>query len=371
MLPQDSWVLQTVKGFQNSLCRPTCSASKTSHTMLSIRATGKKKLERERGNICSGRSFSLAKADRVLFKSLPRPQEEWEYEASDKSESPEPVGGNSSLQNGGPANSSRPAEAGRLASQGGLERCLLHGSRPPPLPEVYDRRGDLPVHLPSIWASLRPLGVHQVDENCGDSSQVMGVQNDYLHRWSWQNQLLWSDSTWRSLLIQSEATRIFNMASLSARLLSHFLGKLNAATQAVAPAPLFFRYLQQDLQSALAHGNQDYETLLSLSCQAKEELVWWQENLSKWNGKPFRQKPGWRRTGPLLANQMLRRSPGRCEGRASNLSDPAGFAIRHPPLCWTPLGYVGLSGKCLCSGPTTKFLSLVPSVDSTLCPPGC
>ena len=92
--------------------------------------------------------------------------------------------------------------------------------------------------------------------------------------------------------IRSEATRIFNMASLSACLLSHFLGKLNAATQAVAPAPLFFRYLQQDLQSALAHGNQDYETLLSLSCQAKEELVWWQENLSKWNGKPLRQKPG-------------------------------------------------------------------------------
>ena len=92
--------------------------------------------------------------------------------------------------------------------------------------------------------------------------------------------------------IRSEATRIFDMASFSARLLSHFLGKLNAATQAVAPAPLFFRYLQQDLQSALAHGNQDYETLLSPSCQAKEELVWWQENLSKWNGKPLRQEPG-------------------------------------------------------------------------------
>ena len=30
---------------------------------------------------------------------------------------------------------------------------------------------------------------------------------------------------------------------------------------------------------------------LSLSCQAKEELVWWQEHLCKWNGKPLRQKP--------------------------------------------------------------------------------
>ena len=98
--------------------------------MLSIRATGSDSgrnffLERERGNICIGRSFSLAKADGILFESVPYPQEEWEYETSDKSESPEPVGGNSSLQNGGSANSLRPAKAGRLASQGGLERCLL------------------------------------------------------------------------------------------------------------------------------------------------------------------------------------------------------------------------------------------------------
>ena len=171
-------------------------------------------------------------------------------------------------------------------------------------------------------------------KNCGDSSQVMGVQDDYLHRrHPGHGRISYSGPTalvhllqclgflinfeksvmsptqeleflgmvvnTNTLIVSLPAdkirqirSRIFNVASLSARLLSHFLGKLNAATQAVAPAPLFFRYLQQDLQLALAHGNQDYETLLSLSCQAKEELVWWQENLSKWNGKPLRQKPG-------------------------------------------------------------------------------
>jgi len=41
------------------------------------------------------------------------------------------------------------------------------------------------------------------------------------------------------------------MVSLSAHMLSHFLGKLSAATQAILPAPLFFHCLQRDLQVAL------------------------------------------------------------------------------------------------------------------------
>jgi len=36
------------------------------------------------------------------------------------------------------------------------------------------------------------------------------------------------------------------MVSLSAHLLSHFLGKVSIATQAIPPAPLFYRCLQRD-----------------------------------------------------------------------------------------------------------------------------
>ena len=190
VLTQDSWVLQTVRGFQIPFVGQPVQHQRPAIPCFPLEQLAQIQEEisslREKGaiSVVADPSHSQ-KQTRVLFESVPRPQEEWEYEASDKSESPEPVGGNSLLQNEGAANSSRPAEAGRLASQGGLERCLLHGSsppRPPPLLEVCDRRGDLPVHLPSIWASWRPLGVHQVDEDCGDSSQVMGVQDDYLHR---------------------------------------------------------------------------------------------------------------------------------------------------------------------------------------------
>jgi len=76
----------------------------------------------------------------------------------------------------------------------------------------------------------------------------------------------------------------------SACLLSNFLGKLSAAARAIRPAPLFYRCLQRDLQAALAN-NQDYEALHSLSQSSQEELTWWMEHLTRWNGKPLMHKP--------------------------------------------------------------------------------
>ena len=49
--------------------------------------------------------------------------------------------------------------------------------------------------------------------------------------------------------IRGEASQLLRLGSLSARRLAQFIGKLNAASQAVFPAPLFYRHLQRDLQS--------------------------------------------------------------------------------------------------------------------------
>ena len=65
--------------------------------------------------------------------------------------------------------------------------------------------------------------------------------------------------------IRGELSQLLRPGSLSARRLAQFIGKLNAASQAVFPAPIFYRHLQRDLQSALLRGNQNYETLLLLS----------------------------------------------------------------------------------------------------------
>ena len=52
------------------------------------------------------------------------------------------------------------------------------------------------------------------------------------------------------------------------------------------PAPIHFRYLQIDKNKALSTC-QDYSATLSLSLSqhAKEELIWWRDNLKAWNGK--------------------------------------------------------------------------------------
>jgi len=58
------------------------------------------------------------------------------------------------------------------------------------------------------------------------------------------NKLLVSLPADRVKEITAEAIRISHMVSLSAHLLSHFLGKLSTATQAILPTPLFFHCLR-------------------------------------------------------------------------------------------------------------------------------
>ena len=70
-----------------------------------------------------------------------------------------------------------------------------------------------------------------------------------------------------------------------ARKLSQFLGKLNAATRTVPVAPLFYRNLQTALGGALSTGTQDYSVSMEITPNMREELQWWEEHLSQWNGR--------------------------------------------------------------------------------------
>ena len=82
-----------------------------------------------------------------------------------------------------------------------------------------------------------------------------------------------------------EVTKLLSQQLVLARAFSQFIGKLNAATQAVTPAPLFYRHLQGNLKNALASGDQGYESTTFLSQEAQEELIWWQQHLLGWNGR--------------------------------------------------------------------------------------
>ena len=76
-----------------------------------------------------------------------------------------------------------PAEAGRLVDKGGLEGCLPYGTntpRPPALSPLHHRGSGLPVHLPSLWVSMRPMGLHQGNEGSGDFTQVVVGDQDII-----------------------------------------------------------------------------------------------------------------------------------------------------------------------------------------------
>ena len=85
--------------------------------------------------------------------------------------------------------------------------------------------------------------------------------------------------------IRAEARKVLGAEQVTALMLSRILGKMNAATKAIAMAPLFYRQLQADLQRALHSSNQDYSTLVRLSPTAREELEWWNTHLTNWNGR--------------------------------------------------------------------------------------
>ncbi len=92
--------------------------------------------------------------------------------------------------------------------------------------------------------------------------------------------------------LKLEAQRIVCLGDgLRAIDLSRWLGKLNHAALAIPPAPLFYRHLQTCLQIALeTTGEQDYMSKAHLTLEAKEELSWWGQHLTKWNGRCLMQK---------------------------------------------------------------------------------
>ena len=85
--------------------------------------------------------------------------------------------------------------------------------------------------------------------------------------------------------IRAESRRLLEAERITGRALSRLIGKMNAANQVIPPAPLFYRHLQMDLAAALRISGQDYETILSLLPESKEEKDWWDTEMVKWNGK--------------------------------------------------------------------------------------
>ena len=90
--------------------------------------------------------------------------------------------------------------------------------------------------------------------------------------------------------IRAEARKIWGAESVSGRALARLIGRMNATTQVIPPAALFYRHLQRDLARALDESQQNYDTQLRLSRDSREELEWWNSKLQNWNGKSLLDK---------------------------------------------------------------------------------
>ena len=85
--------------------------------------------------------------------------------------------------------------------------------------------------------------------------------------------------------IRAEARKLAQSETTTARSLSRLLGKMNATNCVIPPAPLFCRHMQMKLTQVLSMSNQSYETPITLSEECKEELLWWDGHMGRWNGR--------------------------------------------------------------------------------------
>ena len=90
--------------------------------------------------------------------------------------------------------------------------------------------------------------------------------------------------------IRAESRKLLGAEHITNRTLSRLIGKMSATNQVIPPAPLFYRHLQMDLSESLRVSDQNYETPLTLSHESKEELIWWDTQMSKWNGRHILSK---------------------------------------------------------------------------------
>ena len=89
--------------------------------------------------------------------------------------------------------------------------------------------------------------------------------------------------------IQSKCQDLLNTRVTTVRELSKFLGLLSSSIQAVFPAPLHYRYLQQAKNSVLRF-RKSYEAVVHLDSECLQEVQWWKDNLVAWNGKALFQQ---------------------------------------------------------------------------------
>ena len=271
----------------------------------------------------------------LLLSDVSCTKEGRQAETCNKPEETKPVSEDRALQDGRHSHAERPAKSRRLDGQDRPERCIFHdphGSGGPRIPPLPMEGQSIPVQLPAIRAVIGSVGLYQDYETGSGNLVGVGTASNNLHRRYSDcgrdrvtakkphhssnipagksgvcHQLpqvrtftnpsdriprvccqLHQDGAQttrrKDKEIKNEAGKILQSHTVSALMLSRTIGKMNAATQAIPMAPLYYRNLQACLREAL-QGNQSYSSVTVLTEEAREELEWWIDHFTKWNGR--------------------------------------------------------------------------------------
>lgn len=224
------------------------------------------------------------------------------------------------LQNGRDTHVKRPFKERRLYGKIRPQGCILHSSGVDQSPKIPEH--NVGVCLPSFWPSQCSQGVHQNYETCyrhvaQNGSKINSLYLDDILIMAESKQLATQhaqlvastlenlgfvvnyeksvltpslqmeflgflvDSKTLTLAlphekvrkIQRECQKALTVPSLTLRKLASLIGLLNSSIQAVFPAPLHYRHLQNLKNQQLCHS-MSYESEVLLSPQAREELSW-------------------------------------------------------------------------------------------------
>ena len=191
------------------------------------------------------------------------------------------------------------------------------------VPVLSSRKQALPVQFPSLWPSISSIGINQdleasivaLERKLGiwliiyiDDILLMANSNEKaqdqapgIHKKPKENNckantvtgVSWfqgkhSDYGAKSFTSENKENlggilEILEAWQRSALALSRLINKQNTSNQMIPPTLLFYRHLQMDLATTLRVANQDYETALTLSPDNREELIWWDSQMIKWN----------------------------------------------------------------------------------------
>ena len=89
-------------------------------------------------------------------------------------------------------------------------------------------------------------------------------------------------------IIQS-CSSTMSKPSVTVRELAKVIGRMSAAVQAILPAPLYYRGLQ-NLKNTAFRSSGSYDTEITLDSAAIQDLVWWSQEVRKWNSRPIRDE---------------------------------------------------------------------------------